>query len=114
MSLADTLLLVLMSPVTEKHSIEWPVRTKSTESVTDRIGVIGFLPILNTEARWENRDLSDTLRPRHLQTAVYGIMTFFSTGTQKGINVYPKVIKCSFKNILIRISFQYIVFINSL
>ncbi len=45
--------LALMSPVAKKHCIDQPIRTESTESVTDwanRTGVIGFLPILNTEA----------------------------------------------------------------
>ncbi len=34
--LADTLLLaLLLSPVAKKHSIDQPIRTESTESVTD-------------------------------------------------------------------------------
>ncbi len=52
--------LVPMSPVAKKCSVDRPIRTESTESVTDwanRTGAIVFLPILNTEALWENRDL---------------------------------------------------------
>ncbi len=45
--------LVPTSPVAKKRSVDQPIRTESTESVTDwanRTGAIGFLPILNTEA----------------------------------------------------------------
>ncbi len=45
--------LVLMSPVAKKHGEDQPIRTGSTESITDwanRMGAIGFLPILNAEA----------------------------------------------------------------
>ncbi len=44
--------LVLTSPVAKKRSIDRPITTESTESITDwanRTGVIGFLPILNTD-----------------------------------------------------------------
>ncbi len=44
---------VLMSPVAKKRSVDRPVRIDSTESVTNwgiGTGVMGFLPILNTEA----------------------------------------------------------------
>ncbi len=53
--------LVPTSPVAKKCSLERPIRTESTESVTDwpnRMEVIGFLPILDTEAWWENTEIS--------------------------------------------------------
>ncbi len=45
--------LVPTSPVAKTHSVDRPVRTESTENVTDwanRTREIGFLLILNTEA----------------------------------------------------------------
>ncbi len=45
--------LVLTSPVAKKFSIDRPIRTESTESVTDKIkitGVTGFLSIPSTKA----------------------------------------------------------------
>ncbi len=51
--------LVPTSPVAKKHSADRPIRTESTENVTDwenRTEGIGFLSILITEV-WENTDL---------------------------------------------------------
>ncbi len=47
------------SPVTKRRSVDRPIRTESTESITDwtnRMGVIGFFLILKTEA-WENTEI---------------------------------------------------------
>ncbi len=44
--------LVPKSPITKKHSVDRPIRTESTESITDwanRMGATGFLSILNRE-----------------------------------------------------------------
>ncbi len=52
--------LVLMPPVAKKRSVEQPIKRESAESVTDwgnKMGAIGFLPILNTEA-WENTEIA--------------------------------------------------------
>ncbi len=49
-----------MLPVAKKHRVDGPIRTESTESITDRAnrtGAIGFVPILNTEA-WEYTEIS--------------------------------------------------------
>ncbi len=49
-----------MSPVAKKCSVDRPIRTESTESVSDwanRMGAKGFFPILNTEAWWENTEI---------------------------------------------------------
>ncbi len=48
------------TPATKKRIVDRPIRIESTESVSDwatRMGAIGFLPILNTEAL-ENIDLT--------------------------------------------------------
>ncbi len=53
--------LMPTSPVAKKRSVDRPIRTERTESVTDwanRTGATGFLPVLNTEAWWENTEMS--------------------------------------------------------
>ncbi len=43
--------LIQTSPVAKKRSVDQPIRTESTENVTDlRTGAIGILSILSTEA----------------------------------------------------------------
>ncbi len=78
MLFADTVLSaeVPTSTVAKKRGIDQPIRTKRTESVTDwanRMGAIGFLGILNTEA-WENRNLA--MLSNHVTLAVY---TYYDT-----------------------------------
>ncbi len=84
MWLADTLLSAEAS-----HSI----RTESTDSVTDWAnitGATGFFHILNTDAG-ENTEIS-----RYASfTKNCGIVDFFPNGTQKVVDIYPKITNCN-------------------
>ncbi len=92
--------LIQTLPVAKKRRADRPVSTESTESFTDcanRTGVIEFLPILNTEAWWENTEISRYPPTQRILTAVYGYYDIFSKqNTKKVIIVYPKATKCSF------------------
>ncbi len=68
------------SPVTKKCSVDRPIRTQSTESVTDwsnRTGGIGFLPILNTEAWWENTEISPNSQTTSLTNSCLCVLWHF-------------------------------------
>ncbi len=69
----------LMSPVAKKCSVDQRIRTESAGSVTDwtNKNEIGFLPILNTETWWKTQRSHNTLKPRHLLTAVNGYCNIY-------------------------------------
>ncbi len=81
-----------MSPISKKPSIDQPIRTESTESVTDwtnRMGAIGFLQI---QRHGETQRSDDTLKPRHLLTAVNGYHGIFPKwNTEKLLKFTPKL-----------------------
>ncbi len=71
---------VLTSPVAEKCSVDRPIRTESTESVTDwanRTGAIGFKSLINS--------------------CLLVLWHFFQIEHKKVTDVYCKVTNCNFK-----------------
>ncbi len=90
-----------MSPVAKRRSVDRQ-RTESTESVTDwanRTGVIGLLPILNTEAWWENTEISPYSHNTSLTSScLWVIWLFFQIEHEKVVDIYPKVTNCSFSS----------------
>ncbi len=95
--LTDSLLLA----EAKKHSIDRPIRTESTESVTDwtnRMGARGFLPILNTEAWWEKTEISPNSHTMSLTNSCLRVLWhFFQTEHKKVIDIYNKDINWSFE-----------------
>ncbi len=103
-SLADTLLsaeasqsarhnqLIPTSPVAKKRSADGPIRTESTESVTDwtnRKGVVGFLPIQNTEA-WEKTEILWYSQTTTFTNICLWVLWHFLNGTQKSYWCLPQ------------------------
>ncbi len=92
--------VVMMCPVAKKCSLDPRIRIESTESITDwtnRVGEIGFLPILNTEAL-ENTEILRYSRTTSLTNSCLQVIGhFFPNRTQKNIDIYPEVTKSSFK-----------------
>ncbi len=90
--------LTLTSPVAEKRSVDWLFRTESTESVTNRTKAIGFLPVLNTEAWWENTEISQYSQTMSLTNNCPWVLWlfFFQIVQKKAIVVYLRVTNCNF------------------
>ncbi len=88
--------LVPMSPVVKRHNIDRRIRTESTERVTDwvnRAGVIGFLTVLNTEAWWENKEISRYSQTTSLTNSCLWVVWFFSQTEQKSLLVFTPKLK---------------------
>ncbi len=79
--------LLSMSLVAEKCSIEQPIRTETTESASNwanRTKAIGFLPVLKTEAWWENTEISPQSQTTSLtNSCLWVLWHFFENRTQK-------------------------------
>ncbi len=93
-----------MSPVAKKHSVDQPVRTESTESITDcanKSEVIGFLPILTTEA-WENTELSQYTKTASLtNSCLWVLWHFFQIEHKKLLIFTPKLPTAALNNVTI-------------
>ncbi len=86
--------LIPMSPVTEKHSVDWPARTERTGSITDRAnrtGAMGFLSIVNTEA-WENTEILWYSQTMSLTNSwLWVLRHFYQVEHKKGTDIYSKL-----------------------
>ncbi len=86
--------LILTSPVADKSSAHRPIRTKSTDSITDwanRAAVLRFLPILNTDA-WENTKISRYSQTMSLTNSYLWVLWHFFNNTQKKLLIFtPKL-----------------------
>ncbi len=104
--------LIPMSPAPKKCSVDWPIRTEITESITDwanKTRVTGFLPILNTEAWWENTEISSYSQTTSLtNSCLWGLWHFFQIEPKKVIDVIPKLPAAALNKLilLLRISFK--------
>ncbi len=81
------------SSVAKRRSVDRPIKTESTESITDwanKTGAIGFLPILNTEAWWENSDISSYSQTASLTNCGYNDI-FFLIKHKKLLMFTPKL-----------------------
>ncbi len=68
------ILLVPTSPVTEKRSVDRPIRTESTESITDWANRTGAIAQMHGKTQRSHK----TLRPHHLPIAACGYYDIFS------------------------------------
>ncbi len=87
--------LILMSPVAKKCSVDRPIRTERTESVTDWANRRGAI-FTNPKYRGIGRH-RDLMILSDYATAVCGFSDIFPNRAQKVIDIYPKVTNCSFK-----------------
>ncbi len=100
--------LIPMSPVAKKRSVDWPVRTESTESVTDwakRTGMIGFLPVLETEAWWENTEFSTYSKTTSVTNSCLWVVWHFFQEEHRELLMFTPVIdyilnKCHLRKLL--------------
>ncbi len=93
--------VALRSPVALTRSVDRQIRTESTESVTDwanRSEAIGFLSVLNTEAWWENTEISTYPQITSLTHSCLWVLWHFFKVTHKKLLIFAQKLPTAFSS----------------